>query len=150
MNKAKLIIDKLLLTLAGLALIVMVILSIYQVAARFIFNAPSTMSEEIVRFLLIWFALLSASYVFGVKKTYRYFVCQRIVTFKSATRNGENRGYRYYINCLSLDDLGRLRSSSSYLEPNSTINWNVNGDNVQCFTSIWCVRDFLLYLQFTR
>lgn len=68
MNKAKLIIDKLLLTLAGLALIVMVILSIYQVAARFIFNAPSTMSEEIVRFLLIWFALLSASYVFGVKK----------------------------------------------------------------------------------
>ncbi|ALM56118.1 TRAP transporter small permease [Staphylococcus equorum] len=68
MKKAKKIIDKLLLTLAGIALFVMVILSVYQVATRFILNSPSTMSEEIVRFLLIWFGLLSASYVFGVKQ----------------------------------------------------------------------------------
>ncbi|MFH4905178.1 TRAP transporter small permease [Staphylococcus cohnii] len=68
MKKAKQIIDKLLLTLAGITLFVMVILSIYQVATRFIFNTPSTTSEEIVRFLLIWFGLLSASYVFGIKQ----------------------------------------------------------------------------------
>ncbi|NWK85087.1 TRAP transporter small permease [Staphylococcus sp. GSSP0090] len=68
MKQAKQIIDKLLLTLAGIALFVMVILSIYQVITRFIFNSPSTMSEEIVRFLLIWFGLLSASYVFGIKQ----------------------------------------------------------------------------------
>lgn len=68
MKRAKQIIDKLLLTLAGITLFVMVILSIYQVATRFIFNTPSTTSEEIVRFLLIWFGLLSASYVFGIKQ----------------------------------------------------------------------------------
>ncbi len=68
MKKAKQIIDRLLLTLAGISLFVMVILSIYQVATRFIFNTPSTTSEEIVRFLLIWFGLLSASYVFGIKQ----------------------------------------------------------------------------------
>ncbi|MCD8879415.1 TRAP transporter small permease [Staphylococcus kloosii] len=68
MKKVKQSIDKVLLTLAGIALFIMVLLSIYQVVSRFIFNTPSTVSEEIVRFLLIWFALLSASYVFGVKK----------------------------------------------------------------------------------
>ncbi|HLR19050.1 MAG TPA: TRAP transporter small permease [Staphylococcus sp.] len=68
MKKAKKIIDNLLLSLAGIALFIMVILSVYQVGTRFIFNSPSTMSEEIVRFLLIWFGLLSASYVFGVKQ----------------------------------------------------------------------------------
>lgn len=68
MKKTKQIIDRLLLTLAGISLFVMVILSIYQVATRFIFNTPSTTSEEIVRFLLIWFGLLSASYVFGIKQ----------------------------------------------------------------------------------
>lgn len=41
MKKAKTIIDKLLLTLAGIALFVMVILSIYQVLTRFIFNSPT-------------------------------------------------------------------------------------------------------------
>ncbi|MCD8890394.1 TRAP transporter small permease [Staphylococcus nepalensis] len=68
MKKTKQIIDRLLLTLARISLFVMVILSIYQVATRFIFNTPSTTSEEIVRFLLIWFGLLSASYVFGIKQ----------------------------------------------------------------------------------
>ena len=68
MKKTKQIIVRLLLTLAGISLFVMVILSIYQVATRFIFNTPSTTSEEIVRFLLIWFGLLSASYVFGIKQ----------------------------------------------------------------------------------
>lgn len=150
MNKAKLIIDKLLLTLAGLALIVMVILSIYQVAARFIFNAPSTMSEEIVRFLLIWFALLSASYVFGVKKHIAILFVRELLPSKVQLVMEKIGDIVIILIALVLMIWGGLRSSSSYLEPNSTINWNVNGSNVQCFTSIWCVRDFLLYLQFTR
>lgn len=68
MNKLKTKIDSILLTFAGVLLTLMVILSIWQVAARYILNTPSTTSEEIIRFLLIWFSLISAAYVFGQKK----------------------------------------------------------------------------------
>ncbi len=78
MKKAKKIIDKLLLTLAGIALFVMVILSVYQVATRFILNSPSTMSEEIVRFLLIWFA--QCQLCIWCKTTYSHFIYSRKIS----------------------------------------------------------------------
>lgn len=68
MSKLKTKIDNILLTFAGVLLTLMVILSIWQVAARYILNTPSTTSEEIIRFLLIWFSLISAAYVFGQGK----------------------------------------------------------------------------------
>ncbi|MEB7424557.1 TRAP transporter small permease [Mammaliicoccus sciuri] len=68
MNKLTHYIDRTLLTVSGVLITVMVILSVWQVITRYILNTPSTTSEEIIRFLLIWFALLSAAYVFGKKK----------------------------------------------------------------------------------
>lgn len=68
MNKVKRYVDVTLLSLSGVLIAVMSILSIWQVAARFIFNTPSTFSEEVIRMLLIWFALMSAAYVFGQQK----------------------------------------------------------------------------------
>ncbi|MDT3765776.1 TRAP transporter small permease [Priestia filamentosa] len=68
MSKIKNLIDKLLLIVTGILLTVMAILSIWQVIARYVLNTPSTVSEEIIRMLLIWFSLTSAAYVFGQKK----------------------------------------------------------------------------------
>lgn len=68
MNKLTHYIDRTLLSVSGVLITVMVILSVWQVITRYILNTPSTTSEEIIRFLLIWFALLSAAYVFGKKK----------------------------------------------------------------------------------
>lgn len=68
MNKLKVFIDKTLLIVTGVLLTAMAVLSIWQVAARYVLNTPSTTSEEIIRMLLIWFALTSAAYVFGQKK----------------------------------------------------------------------------------
>lgn len=68
MRKAKEMLDKVMLVLAGSAIIIMTLLSTWQVIARYILNNPSTMSEEVIRYLLIWFTLLAASYVFGKNK----------------------------------------------------------------------------------
>ena len=35
----------------------------WQVASRYMFSAPSVITDEIGRFLLMWFALLAAAYV---------------------------------------------------------------------------------------
>src|SRR5699024_1434434 len=68
MRKAKEMLDKVMLVLAGSAIITMTLLSTRQVIARYILNNPSTMSEEIIRYMLIWFTLLAAAYVFGKNK----------------------------------------------------------------------------------
>lgn len=68
MNKAKQIVDTAILSLASAAIIVMTLLSTWQVIARYILNDPSTLSEEIIRYMLIWFTLLAAAYVFGRNK----------------------------------------------------------------------------------
>lgn len=68
MNKTKIIIDKILLALSSLLLLTMVVLSLWQILSRYVFNISSPGTEELTRYLLIWFGLMSAAYVFGAKK----------------------------------------------------------------------------------
>ncbi|MGJ9460374.1 TRAP transporter small permease [Oceanobacillus sp. CF4.6] len=60
--------DKTLLTFSSFLLIMMVILSLWQILARYVFNISSPGTEEVTRYLLIWFGLMTAAYVFGAKK----------------------------------------------------------------------------------
>lgn len=43
----------------------MVIIGTYQIITRFIFNNPSTISEELLTYSFTWMALLATAYVFG-------------------------------------------------------------------------------------
>ena len=43
---------------------VLVFAVVWQILSRYIFNQPSTVTEELARFLLIWLALFGASYTF--------------------------------------------------------------------------------------
>lgn len=43
----------------------MLIVGTYQIAVRYFFNKPSTMSEELLTYSFTWMALLAAAYVFG-------------------------------------------------------------------------------------
>lgn len=65
MEKLRLSLNKLLNLLAGLSLSVMVILTTYQVITRYVFNAPSTWSEELVGYLFAWSTLFGAAIVTG-------------------------------------------------------------------------------------
>ena len=58
-------VDFLLERLLALLMAAMVINVCWQVATRFLFHSPSSYTEELARFLLIWVGLLGASYAFG-------------------------------------------------------------------------------------
>lgn len=59
------ILDKALNFLAGLSLTAMTILTTYQVITRYVFNAPSTWSEELVGYLFAWSTMFGAAIVSG-------------------------------------------------------------------------------------
>ena len=65
MEKFRNILNKTLNLLAGLSMAVMVILTTYQVIARYIFNSPSTWSEELVGYLFGWSTMFGATIVSG-------------------------------------------------------------------------------------
>ena len=44
---------------------VMVIVGTYQIVTRFVFNSPSTVSEELLTYTFAWMAIFSSAYVFG-------------------------------------------------------------------------------------
>lgn len=46
----------------------MVIVAIWQVSSRYVFNSPSTISEELLRCCLIWLAMIGSAYMFGLRE----------------------------------------------------------------------------------
>lgn len=59
------ILNKALNILAGGSLAVMVILTTYQVITRYVFNAPSTWSEELVGYMFAWSTMFGAAIISG-------------------------------------------------------------------------------------
>ena len=49
----------------------MTIVGTYQILVRYLFNRPSTVSEELLTYLFTWMALLAAAYVFGKREHMR-------------------------------------------------------------------------------
>ena len=57
--------DRLLEILCCLVLAVMVAVSCWQVISRYIVGQPSTITEELLRFSLVWISMLGMAYVAG-------------------------------------------------------------------------------------
>lgn len=49
----------------------MTVVGTYQILVRYLFNRPSTVSEELLTYLFTWMALLAAAYVFGKREHMR-------------------------------------------------------------------------------
>ncbi|WP_299996979.1 TRAP transporter small permease [uncultured Cedecea sp.] len=57
--------------LAWFSIVIMTMLVfcvVWQVFSRYVLNSPSTMTDEIARFSMIWVALLGAAYTVGLQK----------------------------------------------------------------------------------
>ncbi|HEY5716058.1 MAG TPA: TRAP transporter small permease [Psychromonas sp.] len=57
--------------IAGFSIVVMSILVVcvvWQVFSRYVLNAPSTLTDEIARFCMIWVGLLGAAYTVGAQR----------------------------------------------------------------------------------
>lgn len=58
-------IDKILSVVCCTLFAAMVVIGTYQIVTRYVFNSPSTVSEELLTYSFTWMALLISAYVFG-------------------------------------------------------------------------------------
>ncbi|RCS69962.1 TRAP-type transport system, small permease component, predicted N-acetylneuraminate transporter [Vibrio casei] len=65
LRKLRSYLDKSILIFCSLALIALVATVTWQVFSRYILNDPSSFTDELSRYLMIWLGLLGASYLFG-------------------------------------------------------------------------------------
>ncbi len=65
MNKIRKLLDKILEVLTCLMLAMMVITVCWQVISRYVLGTPSTFTEELLRFALVWLSMLGMAYVSG-------------------------------------------------------------------------------------
>lgn len=63
--------DKVLEFICCSLLALMTIFATWQVASRYIFNKPSTVTEELVLICFVWMGLLGAAYIFGKQEHMR-------------------------------------------------------------------------------
>lgn len=84
MEKFRKVMDKSLEVIGSLILSVMVLVVLYQVFARTVLGNPSTLTEEFVRFSLVWLSMLASAYVVGKKG-------HLAVTLLSEKLQGKNR-----------------------------------------------------------
>ncbi len=61
-------INRILITLCGLLLAIMVLEAIWQVITRYVFNNPSGWTDEILRFQLIWLTAVGAALAHGLNR----------------------------------------------------------------------------------
>jgi TRAP-type C4-dicarboxylate transport system permease small subunit len=64
----KKIVDRVTAFLTCSLMIVMVLIACWQVFTRFVLGAPSTVSEEFLRYSLIWLTMVGSAYAYGKKK----------------------------------------------------------------------------------
>ncbi|UOQ45573.1 TRAP transporter small permease [Halobacillus salinarum] len=64
-DRMKLVLDRTVLGITSVFTVILFLGAIWQVASRYLFNAPSTFTGELLRFLLVWTAILGAAYAFG-------------------------------------------------------------------------------------
>ena len=59
------VLDKILETVLGILVAVMVAACFWQVFTRFILNSPSKYTEELLRYMLIWTTMMGVPYAYG-------------------------------------------------------------------------------------
>jgi len=66
-NKLRSLLDSLILGVCAFALMLLVVTVTWQVFSRYVLNDPSSFTDELSRYTMVWLGLLGASYLFGVR-----------------------------------------------------------------------------------
>jgi TRAP-type C4-dicarboxylate transport system permease small subunit len=67
-NRIKLAVDRTIAAFSIMVMSVLVICVVWQVFSRYVLNQPSTSTDELARFLMIWVGLLGAAYTVGAQR----------------------------------------------------------------------------------
>ena len=76
------LIDKIIQVLSTIIMGVMVIAVCWQVITRYILNNPSTVTEEALRYLLIWVTMVGGAYAYGRRKHLAITALSKRLSFK--------------------------------------------------------------------
>lgn len=68
MDNIRLVLDKMMRVFNVCVFSLLTLLTVWQVLTRYLFNNPSTWSEEMASYLFAWVTLLGAAYVFGKRE----------------------------------------------------------------------------------
>lgn len=67
MSKLKDMLSRCLEVVCSILFVFITLVGTYQIVVRYVFNSPSTVSEELLTYSFTWLALLAAALVFGKK-----------------------------------------------------------------------------------
>lgn len=76
------LIDKIIQVLSTIIMGVMVIAVCWQIITRYILNNPSTVTEEALRYLLIWVTMVGGAYAYGRRKHLAITALSKRLSFK--------------------------------------------------------------------
>ena len=68
LNRIKLAVDRTIAAFSVVVMIALVFCVVWQVFSRYVLNQPSTLTDELARFLMIWVGLLGAAYTVGAQR----------------------------------------------------------------------------------
>ncbi|EPY4245097.1 TPA: TRAP transporter small permease [Klebsiella quasipneumoniae subsp. similipneumoniae] len=68
LNRIKLAVDRTIAAFSVAVMIALVVCVVWQVFSRYVLNQPSTLTDELARFLMIWVGLLGAAYTVGAQR----------------------------------------------------------------------------------
>lgn len=68
LNSVKFVIDKIIEVISTVILGIMSVLVVYQVVTRYVFNAPSAISEILSQYLFVWMIMFGSAYVYGSRE----------------------------------------------------------------------------------
>lgn len=66
-NRLKLAVDRVIAAFSVAVMLALVVCVVWQVFSRYVLNQPSTLTDELARFLMIWVGLLGAAYTVGAQ-----------------------------------------------------------------------------------
>ena len=67
-NRIKTLVDRTIAAFSVAVMIALVVCVVWQVFSRYVLNQPSTMTDELARYLMIWVGLLGAAYTVGAQR----------------------------------------------------------------------------------
>jgi len=68
LNRIKKVVDRTIAAFSVVVMVALVVCVVWQVFSRYVLNQPSTMTDELARFLMIWVGLLGAAYTVGAQR----------------------------------------------------------------------------------
>ncbi|QGU16729.1 TRAP transporter small permease subunit [Leclercia sp. 119287] len=68
LNRLKAAVDRVIAAFCVIVMVALVVCVVWQVISRYVLNQPSTLTDELARFLMIWVGLLGAAYTVGAQR----------------------------------------------------------------------------------